>query len=80
MGTVRISAERSTLAEYPHEITDGTAHVDALSSAIADLGKKVREDIDRTDELGDADTADLLTGISRSLDKQHWFVEAHIQS
>lgn len=80
LGTVRLAAQNSSLAEYPHEITDGTAHVDALSSAIADLGKKVRGDIDRTDELGDADTADLLTGISRSLDKLLWFVEAHIQS
>jgi starvation-inducible DNA-binding protein len=79
LGTVRIAAQTSTLAEYPHEITDGTAHVDALSSAIADLGKKVRANIDETDSLGDADTADLLTGISRSLDKLLWFVEAHIQ-
>jgi starvation-inducible DNA-binding protein len=79
LGTVRIAAQTSTLAEYPHEITDGTAHVDALSSAIADLGKKVRANIDETDSLRDADTADLLTGISRSLDKLLWFVEAHIQ-
>jgi len=80
LGTVRLAAQKSTLAEYPHEITDGRDHVDALSNALADFGKKVREDIDRSDELGDKDTADLLTGISRSVDKLLWFVEAHIQS
>lgn len=80
MGTVRIAAQNSSLAEYPLEITDGAAHVDALSTALADFGKKVRADIDKADELGDADTADLLTGISRAIDKQLWFVEAHIQS
>ena len=80
MGTVRSAAQNSSLAEYPHEITDGTAHVDALSSALADFGKKIRKNIDETDEIGDADTADLYTEISRSVDKLSWFVEAHIQA
>jgi starvation-inducible DNA-binding protein len=80
MGTVRLAASNSSLSEYPHEITDGTAHVDALSGAMADFGRKVRADIDRTDELGDKDTADLYTGISREVDKLLWFVEAHNQA
>ncbi len=79
MGTVRLAAENSSLSEYPHEITDGTAHVDALSTALADFGKKMRANIDETDKLGDADTADLYTGVSRGIDKLLWFVEAHIQ-
>ena len=79
LGTVRLAAQKSTLAEYPHEITDGRDHVDALSNALADFGKNVRKDIDRTDDLGDKDTADLFTGISRSIDKLLWFVEAHLQ-
>ena len=80
MGTVRLAAENSSLAEYPHEISDGTAHVDALSTALSDFGKKIRKNIDTTDELGDKDTADLYTGISRSVDKLLWFVEAHNQA
>ena len=80
MGTVRLAAANSTLAEYPHEITDGPAHVDALSNALSDFGKKIRSDIDATDDLGDADTADLFTGISRAIDKLLWFVEAHLQA
>lgn len=79
MGTVRLAAENSSLSEYPHEITDGAAHVDALSTALADFGKKVRANIDKTDKLGDADTADLYTAVSRDIDKLLWFVEAHIQ-
>ncbi|HMJ08260.1 MAG TPA: DNA starvation/stationary phase protection protein Dps [Pyrinomonadaceae bacterium] len=80
MGTVRLAAANSSLSEYPHEIAVGADHVDALSSALADLGKKVRKNIDETDDLGDADTADLFTAISRSVDKLLWFVEAHIQA
>lgn len=79
IGTVRTAAQNSTLSEYPLEITDGAAHVDALSTALSDFGKKVRSAIGETDELGDADTADLFTGISRSIDKFLWFVEAHQQ-
>ena len=80
MGTVRLAAENSGLSEYPHEITDGAAHVDALSTALADFGKAIRKGIDEASDLGDQDTADLFTEISREIDKQLWFVEAHIQA
>lgn len=80
MGTVRLAAENSSLSEYPHEITDGAAHVDALSTALADFGKVVRKSIDESSDLGDQDTADIFTEISRDIDKHLWFVEAHIQA
>jgi starvation-inducible DNA-binding protein len=80
MGTVRLAAENSSLTEYPHEITDGAAHVDALSTALADFGKVVRKGIDEAADLGDQDTADIFTEVSREIDKQLWFVEAHIQA
>jgi starvation-inducible DNA-binding protein len=80
LGTVRVSAEKSTLSEYPLEITDGRDHVDALSTALSDFGKRVREDIDEAGELGDQGTADLFTEVSRGIDKLLWFVEAHNQN
>jgi starvation-inducible DNA-binding protein len=78
-GTARCAAERSTLREYPMEINSGGEHVDALSTALATFGSVVRKGIDQTDELGDADTTDILTEISRGIDKWLWFVEAHQQ-
>ena len=80
LGTVRVAGQKSSLSEYPLEITDGADHVDALSTALADFGKKVRKNIDEADELGDADTVDIFTEVSRGIDKQLWFVEAHIQA
>jgi len=80
LGTIRTAAQNSSLAEYPLEIVDGRDHVDALSTAMADFGKRIRKNIDDADEFGDADTADLFTEISREIDKLLWFVEAHIQS
>jgi starvation-inducible DNA-binding protein len=79
-GTVRVAAEKSTLSQYPMEITEGRDHVDTLSSALAQFGKNVRANIDDADEAGDKDTADLFTGVSRDIDKLLWFVEAHIQA
>ncbi len=80
MGTARVVAQKSSLSEYPLEIFDGTAHVDALSTAMADFGKRIRQNIDDANKLDDVDTADLFTEVSREIDKLLWFVEAHIQA
>lgn len=78
-GTARMAAEHSTLKEYP-QIVAGLSHVDAVSTALADFGKEIRESIDEADDLEDKDTADIFTEISRGTDKWLWFVEAHMQS
>ena len=80
LGTLGSVARRTTLKGYPEEITEGLAHVDALSAALADYGARVRAAIAASDELGDADTADLFTGISRETDKHLWFLEAHLHA
>jgi starvation-inducible DNA-binding protein len=77
-GTARMVAGRTTLSEYPM-VTDGPAHVDALSSALAAFGSVARKAIGEVDELDDPDSADILTEISRGVDKWLWFVEAHLQ-
>ncbi len=77
-GTIQAAAKRSTLKEYPLGITAERDHVEALSSALAAYGKGVRRAIDESDRLGDKDTADLFTEISRGTDKYLWFVEAHL--
>ena len=78
-GTARHAAAHSTLSEYP-AVRDGHQHVEAVSSALAAFGKSVRAAIDQTDGLGDKDTADLFTEISRGVDKWLWFVEAHLHA
>ncbi|MFN6560305.1 MAG: DNA starvation/stationary phase protection protein Dps [Nostoc sp. ChiSLP01] len=79
VGTARAAAENSILPEYPFDILDGKDHVTALADRFAPFAKHIREAIDKTDELGDADTADLYTEISRTIDKRLWFLEAHLQ-
>ena len=79
-GTARSVAKRSTLAEYAPKGAAGRDHVDALSSALASFGKLARASINHANDLGDADTTDIFTEISRGVDKWLWFVEAHLQS
>ena len=75
-----MAAEKSSLNQYPMEITDGRDHVEALSSALAQFAKNTRANIDEADEAGDMVTADLFTEVARGTDKLLWFVEAHIQN
>lgn len=78
-GTINTVNQLTKLAPYPLNITSGRDHVEVLSNAMAKIGKAVRVAINRSNELGDLDTADLFTGISRNIDKKLWFVEVHLQ-
>ena len=79
-GTVRVSAERSLLEEYPFTIADGAAHVGAVAKALSTFGHEARSTINQATELGDPDTADLFREISRGIDQWIWFIEAHSQA
>lgn len=79
VGTARKVAEGSTLQDYPTDLTKAEDHIKALSERYRDLGEKLRAAIDATDEAGDADTADIFTAASRSVDKDLWFMESHLE-
>ena len=79
-GTIATVSRATSLKPYPSDIADGAQHVDALSGAVADFGAKVRKAIDESARAGDAGTSDLFTGISREIDKDLWFLEAHLHA
>jgi starvation-inducible DNA-binding protein len=79
-GTIQAVSKRSTLPEYPLEISSGSEHVARLSHALAYFGEVARRAIDQANEIRDADTADIFTEISRGVDKWLWMVEAHNQA
>jgi len=78
-GTVRMAAAASTLPEFPTEITESMDYVRAVADRLAAFTNSARAAIDQTDKLGDANTADLFTEISRCADKYLYFLEAHVQ-
>jgi starvation-inducible DNA-binding protein len=79
-GTIGAVEARSKLPDYPIGIATGPEHVAALSDALGAFGRAARITIAEMDELEDADSADMLTDISRGVDKWLWFVEAHQQA
>jgi len=78
-GTVGVVTGRTSLVDYPLVLSKGAEHVAALSDALAAFGRTVRVGIEEMNELEDAGSADILTEISRGVDKWLWFVEAHQQ-
>ncbi len=80
MGTARIVANSSTLPEYDFTAVEGKSHLEALAHRYGAYAAKTRDNIEQSAELGDADTSDLFTEISRQIDKDLWFIEAHLQA
>ncbi len=78
-GTTQDITKNSKLEAYPTDIYRVADHLSALIDRYAAFGNAIRESIDESDEAGDADTADLFTEVSRGIDKQLWFLEAHVQ-
>ncbi len=80
LGTARLAASSSALPEYPLTAIDGKEHLEALVERYGQYTSRIRAAIDESDALGDKDTADLYTEVSRAVDKRLWFLEAHLQT
>ena len=79
MGTSQAIIAATSLAPYPTDIRKVPDHLQALGERYAKTAKAAREGIDKADEAGDADSADILTGYSRDLDKFLWFIKSHLE-
>lgn len=76
--TVQDVSEKSTLPAWPMTIRQDTQVIRLLQERLGQVANEIRHDIEKAAEWGDADTADLFTEVSRQLDKDLWFVEAHV--
>ena len=76
-GTTQAVAQSSKLKAYPADLVSVEDHVAALAERYGNLANAARAAIDASGEAGDANTADIFTAFSRSLDTALWFLEAH---
>ena len=74
-----MTAKPSSLSECPANEVEVRSHVEALPSAFPRIGKAARKSLKEANDFDDLDTADLLTEVSRGIDKWLWFVKAHVQ-
>lgn len=79
-GTSQVVAADSRLKAYSTDIQSQEEHVRNMTERLIAFGGHLRDAISGADEAGDLDTADLFTEISRSVDKDAWFVGAHMGS
>lgn len=77
-GTTQAVAKESKLTPYPTDLVNERGHIEALADRVATFAKLTRQAIDAADDAGDKDTADLFTGISKQMDMDLWFLEAHL--
>lgn len=78
-GTVRLAAAHSTLPEFPVELHSGHQYLEVLAQRFGNYAATTRAGIDMALEVNDQTTADLLIEVSRTIDKQLWFIDAHLQ-
>jgi starvation-inducible DNA-binding protein len=79
-GTARMAGGSSCLPEYPREAVDGRQHLEALIERFARYTAENRKALDAAQNDDDQATADLFTEVARAVDKDLWFLEAHLQA
>ncbi len=79
MGTVRMASANSRIPEIRTDAITGQQYVEALANNVAVHATNLRGGIEAAQTHADQDTADLLTELSREVDKYLWFLEAHLQ-
>ena len=80
VGTTRIAASTSRIPEPPVEAVDEVEYIEWLTDHVGHHANFLREAIELAAELGDEDTADLFTELSREVDTQLYFLESHLQT
>jgi starvation-inducible DNA-binding protein len=80
IGTARQAAAHTGLKEADLAAADGPSQLKWLVHNVAHHANALREAVNASDDLDDKITADLFTSIARDLDKDLWFLEAHLQA
>jgi starvation-inducible DNA-binding protein len=76
-GTAQSIMEVSRLGVWDKPLQKQSVIMAYLIVQYASIAQLVRQSIATVADLGDEGTADLYTGLSRALDKNLWFLEAH---
>ena len=79
-GTVREAAAKSAIPEADLSAYDGPEIIKFLIHNVGHYTNALRAAIQEADALDDPITVDLFTTVTREMDKDLWFIEAHTQA
>lgn len=79
LGTIQEVVKNTELRTLPTNIFTLEDLIEHIVHNFAILSELGRENIDKAEEYGDMATNDLYIDLVRMLDKNQWFLEAHVQ-
>ncbi len=79
LGTIQQAVKNTTLKPYPIDIFKAEDHLAHLVHNIAALGELSRKHINDSEKHSDMVTSDIYIALTTMLDKNLWFLEAHLQ-
>ncbi len=79
VGTARHIAKKSRLSDYPQDVTRDMEHVRLLADRIDSWLEAPRAVRKEAVEVGDDDTADLMTETVSTFEKHSWFLHATLE-
>jgi len=79
IGTASGFLEHATVAEHPGVVSSATEAVNALLQDHELIVRTLRNAIDKCDDLGDAGTADFLTGMLESHEQMAWMHRSFLE-
>lgn len=79
LGTTQTIGENTVLRVYPTNIFQAKDHLEHLIHNVGILAEHAEEIMKFTEEVGDMSTNDVYIDLARLLEKNLWFLEAHLQ-
>jgi starvation-inducible DNA-binding protein len=79
LGTIQDTVANTQLKTFPAALCEAKLVIEHLSHNFAILGELARKNICQAEEHGDVATGDVYISLVRFLDKNLWFLEAHLQ-
>jgi starvation-inducible DNA-binding protein len=79
LGDLKTITAGTQLKAYPAGLCEAKLVVEHLAHNFAILGEHARNNICEAEKHGDIATGDIYIGLVRFLDKNLWFLEAHLQ-
>ncbi|HEV2600796.1 MAG TPA: DNA starvation/stationary phase protection protein Dps [Candidatus Babeliales bacterium] len=80
LGTIQSTVQNTGLRPYPTGTLTAEKHLEHLAHNFAILGELSRNGMKKSEQLEDMATNDLYIDLARMLDKNLWFIEAHLQN